>query len=244
MDATATEVKNNFGKYLEEVMVQDKDVVITRNGKKVARLTPYVTDVERYFTTRENPVDYVYGHKKISYEEYNIMNETSRQRTEYINGEVQLMSSPNVMHQMLLNKINNTFQTWFQDKPCQPFLAPLDVHLKKKDFKDPDVVQPDLLIVCDLEKEVNEKGRYTGTPTLVVEIVSESSRSKDMVDKLNAYMLSGVKEYWIVDSKYNKIIVYEFNNHEVDRMNVFESETCKSFFFEGLTVSIENVFEK
>lgn len=171
------------------------------------------------------------------------MNETSRQRTEYINGEVQLMSSPNVMHQMLVNKINNTFQTWFRDKPCQPFLAPLDVHLKKKDFKDPDVVQPDLLIVCDLENEVDEKGRYTGTPTLIVEIVSESSRSKDMVNKLNSYMLSGVREYWIVDSKYNKIIVYEFNHHEVDRMKVFESDTCNSFFFEGLTVSIENVFE-
>ena len=34
-----------------------------------------------------------------------------------------------------------------------------------------------------------------GIPTLVVEILSPSTRSKDMVDKLNTYMLSGVKEY-------------------------------------------------
>jgi len=35
--ATATEIKNNFGKYLQ--MVQDgKDVIVLRNGKEVARL--------------------------------------------------------------------------------------------------------------------------------------------------------------------------------------------------------------
>jgi prevent-host-death family protein len=243
MEATATEIKNNFGQYLEEVMVGDGDVIITRNGKKVARLTPYVTDVERYFTIREKAADYVYGHKKISYEEYTVMNDTSNQRTEYINGEVVLMSSPNVRHQIIVNRVNNVFQTWFQDRQCHPFLAPFDVQLKKEGMKDPDVVQPDLLIVCDLDQEVNEKGRYTGTPTLVVEVLSEATRSKDMVDKLNSYMLSGVKEYWIVDTKYNKIIVYEFKNTEVDRMKVIESAGCSSFFFEGLTVSIEEVFK-
>ena len=35
--ATATEIKNNFEKYLQ--MVQDgKDVIVLRNGKEVARL--------------------------------------------------------------------------------------------------------------------------------------------------------------------------------------------------------------
>jgi Uma2 family endonuclease len=89
-------------------------------------------------------------------------------------------------------------------------------------------------VVCDLELGVNENGRYIGTPTLVVEILSETTRSKDMVDKLNSYMLSGIKEYWIVDTKYNKIIIYEFKEEVIDRMKVFESGICKSFFFDGL----------
>ncbi|MGI6422459.1 MAG: Uma2 family endonuclease [Syntrophomonadaceae bacterium] len=54
-------------------------------------------------------------------------------------------------------------------------------------------MQPDLLIACDLENNVNENGKYMGTPTLCVEIISKSTRSKDMVDKLNTYMLSGVR---------------------------------------------------
>ncbi|PKM93772.1 MAG: prevent-host-death protein [Firmicutes bacterium HGW-Firmicutes-1] len=242
MEATATEMKNNFGQYLEEVMERDTDVVITRNGKKVARLTPYVIDVERYFTIKENAIDYVYGGKKISYEEYLVMNEMSSQRSEYMNGEVILMSSPNVMHQMIVNRISFTFQTWFQGKPCQSFTAPFDLHLKKKGLTEPDVVQPDLLVACDLNQGVNEKGRYMGTPALVVEILSESTRSRDMVDKLNSYMLSGINEYWIVDMMYNKIMMYEFKNAGIGRFNIFESGLCRSFFFEGLVVEVEGIF--
>ena len=52
---TATELKQNFGKYLDFVE-QLNDVVITNNGRKTARLTPYVTDIEQYFTVRKMPL--------------------------------------------------------------------------------------------------------------------------------------------------------------------------------------------
>lgn len=242
MEATATEIKNNFGQYLEEVMANDSDVVITRNGKKVARLTPYVSEIERYFTVKENAYDYTYGGKKVSYEEFLAINEQSSLRLEYINGEIVLMGSPNVMHQMVLNRINNVFQRFFETAPCQPFVAPFDVHLKKKNFSEPDIVQPDILVVCDLDKSVNEAGRYMGIPTLVVEILSESTRSKDMVEKLNSYMLSGIQEYWIIDTKYNKMMVYEFVDASVERMKVVESGVCESFCFQGLSVATDKVF--
>ncbi|MEE3453407.1 type II toxin-antitoxin system Phd/YefM family antitoxin [Dialister sp.] len=37
--ATATEMKNNFGKYLDLVM-NGHEVIVTRNGKEVGRLIP------------------------------------------------------------------------------------------------------------------------------------------------------------------------------------------------------------
>ncbi len=37
--ATATEVKNNFGKYLDMVM-NGQQIMITKNGKEVARMVP------------------------------------------------------------------------------------------------------------------------------------------------------------------------------------------------------------
>ena len=37
--ATATEIQNNFGKYLGMVM-QGNEVIVTKNGKEVGRLIP------------------------------------------------------------------------------------------------------------------------------------------------------------------------------------------------------------
>lgn len=235
-------MKQNLGKYLDFVEEQN-DVVITKNGVKIARLTPYVTDIEQYFTVREKALDYQYGGKKVSYEEFMEISEKSTLRMELINGEIYLLPSPNIGHQEILGRLYLFFNEYFNGKKCRVFLAPFDVHLQKKDMKTPDVVQPDLLVACDLENNVTEQGRYMGTPDLVVEILSDSTRNKDMIDKLNSYMLSRVKEYWVVDPKQDTIIIYSFENNEIDRIRAFErGSVARSMVFDGLSADIDNLF--
>ena len=94
---SATELKQQFGKYMAHVG-QQNDVVITKNGHKVARLTPYVTDIEQYLTVRENALDYQYGGKKVSYEEFMEIYEKTTLRMEFINGEIHLLPSPSLFH--------------------------------------------------------------------------------------------------------------------------------------------------
>ncbi len=241
---TATELKKNFGKYMD-IVEQQTDVVITKNGKKTARLTPYVTDIEQYFTVRENALDYQYGGKKVSYEEFMEISEKSTLRMELINGEIYLMGSPNIAHQELLGRLHLIYNAYFKGKKCRVFLAPFDVHFKKKDIKVPDVMQPDVLVACDLENNVNEKGKYMGTPTLVIEILSESTRSKDMIDKLNTYMLSGVQEYWIIDTRQQGIMVYTFAECGIDLLNHYKKGSmAESLVFKGLSVDVKELFSE
>jgi len=241
---TATELKQNLGKYLEYVE-QQNDVVITKNGSKIARLTPYVTDIEQYFTVREKALDYQYGGKKVSYEEFMEISEKSTLRMELINGEIHLLGSPNMGHQEILGRLHLLFHEYFKGKKCRVFLAPFDVHFRKKELKEPDVMQPDVLVACDLENNVTKKLRYMGTPTLVVEILSESTRSKDMIDKLNTYMLSGVREYWIIDQKQENILVYSFADFDIDTYRTFEKGTvATSFVFEGLSANVESLYKE
>ncbi len=240
---SATELKQNFGKYMDYVEQQDDDVVITKNGSKVARLTPYVTDIERYFTVRENALDYQYGGKKVSYEEFMVIYEQSTLRMEFINGEIHLLDSPLVTHQDILTRLYLYFHTCFAGKACRVFFAPFDVHFFKKDLEEPDVMQPDLLVTCDLEGNISAKGKYMGTPSLVLEILSAGTRKKDMIDKLNTYTLSGVKEYWIVDPKTEKIILYTFVDCEIDNVYAFDrTDTASSVVFPGLTVDCGQLF--
>lgn len=241
---TATELKQNLGKYMDYVEEQN-DVVITKNGNKIARLTPYITDIEQYFTVREKALDYQYGGKKVSYEEFMAIYEKSILRMELINGEIHLLASPSIGHQEILGRLHLIFNEYFKGKKCRVFLAPFDVHFKKKDFKEPDVMQPDLLVVCDLDNNVTEKGKYMGTPTLVIEILSDGTRTKDMIDKLNTYRLSGVKEYWIIDQKQENVMVYGFDNYEIDKYKTYEKgSVAQSLTFNGLATDIASLFSE
>ena len=241
---TATEFKTNLGLYLDYVMT-DHEVVITKNGKKAVRLTPYITEIERYLMVKEQALDYLYGGKKVSYAEFMEIYEKSELRMEYINGEIVLLASPDTIHQDISGNMYVRLRTYLNGGKCKVFYAPFDVHFHKKDFQTPDVMQPDLIIACDLETAVNEKGRYMGTPTLCVEILSKSTRSKDMVDKLNTFMLSGVREFWIVDPYKLAVLVYGFQDFAVDEHTAYKSgDTVRSYFFAGLEISVAEIFTR
>lgn len=241
---TATELKKNLGRYIDYVL-DDREVVVTKNGKKALRLTPYITEIEQYFMVKEHALDYQYGGKKVSYEEFMEIYDKSDLRMEYINGEIVLLASPDTAHQGISGNLYVHLRNYLKEKPCKVFYAPFDVHFLKQDFETPDVMQPDLLIACDLEipGTINEKGRYMGTPSLCIEILSKSTRTKDMVDKLNTYMLSGIKEFWIVDPAKHSVLVYGFNEYEIDEFIAYtEKDILASYYFEGLRIPIQQIF--
>ena len=234
MRATATEVKNNLGRYLR--FIEYEDVIITSHGKEIAVLSRYVDDTMRL---EEESAIYRTG-KWVSYEEFLILTKESDERYELIDGQIYVMDSPLFPHQNALLKIVTSFSNWFENKKCFPAVAPFDVTLVKN-TNNICVVQPDILVICDKEK-INNKGKYKGVPTLVVEILSKSSRGKDMVTKLNLYAETGVKEYWIVDTDKKQIMLYSFNDCEMDRLITVEKGEIESVFFKGLSLKLSDIF--
>ncbi len=244
---TATELKKNLGSYMDYV-IDDHEVVITKNGKKAIRITPYITDFDRYNKMREEALDYQYDKKKVSYEEFMEIYEKSELRMEFIDGEIYVLSSPSTFHQEISGNLYIILREFLKGKKCKVYYSPFDVHFFKKEAKEPDVMQPDLFIACDIDEAVNEKGRYMGTPALVIEILSKSTRSKDMVVKLNTYMLSGVKEFWVIDPNKETVLVYGFKDFNIDTFNIYKSvdsgDIIKSYYFDGLEVETSKVFER
>ena len=244
MITTASEMKNRFGQFLKHVVEKNGEVIVTKNNERVARLVPYVTDIDKYFTIRENAVDYEYDRMTISYEEFMEIYEKSDSRMEYINGQIYLMSSPDMAHQAILGNLYSLFKEYFKEKKCKPFIAPLDIHFRKKDIRDPDVMQPDMVVICDLADHIDQKRKYTGTPALTLEILSSGTRSKDMVFKLNTFMMSGVSEYWLVDPKNKRIAIYGFSNCQIDGMEFYKAgEIARSIIFEGLSADVGLLFD-
>lgn len=240
MRVNTTDLQNAFGKYLS--LVEKEEIIVVKNGKSVAKLIRY--SEPDFFIVHEEAKEYK-SHRRVSYDEYMALVNTSDQRYELIDGEVYLLASPSFKHQVAVNEIAGCFYNYFRGKSCRSLTAPLDFRLfgfATKLEEDPNVVQPDVVVICDGEK-VNADGRYEGIPALVVEVLSPSTRGKDMAAKLNLYMKSGVREYWVVDLEKKSIIQYLFSaERDIDSLNTFGTEdTIRAAAFDGLEIKISSI---
>lgn len=239
MEITSTEAQNNFGRYLK--LARYEDIIVTKNGKKIAVIKPYEDSNQNASAVAEKAEAYNWRDEKISYEDFLKLTEESENRYEYIDGEVYLLASPSYAHQRIIMEIANSMYQWFKGKKCRPLTAPFDVTLLKDD-DNKNVVQPDIIVICDTES-IDEKGRYRGVPSLVIEVLSETTKNKDMLKKLDLYAHSGVSEYWIVNPFSNEIYVYYFEDKTITDYKVYKgNEAAQSICFQGLEIPLENVF--
>lgn len=132
-------------------------------------------------------------------------------RVELIDGVIYDMSSPRTVHQDIAFIIHMALYDYVRKKkkPCKVFEAAVDVQLC---CDDKTMVQPDVLVVCDRNK-IKGFGIY-GAPDFVLEILSKSTRKKDMGIKLEKYMEAGVREYWIIDPYKEILITYDFSDED------------------------------
>ena len=133
-------------------------------------------------------------------------------RVELIDGEIFDMAAPSVTHQIILGELYIQFRACAElhGQTCRVFLSPCDVQL---DNDNKTMVQPDLFVLCH---DFDRAGRsIPGAPELTLEILSDSTRSKDLLLKTYKYKNAGVKEYWIVDPKKKEILVYDFSDEDL-----------------------------
>lgn len=245
MKVNSTELQNNFGKYL--MLATREDIIITRNGTEIAKLSALGNTDAEYGVEpeiiKEKAEDYRYAVRKASYEEFLELSQNSDERYEYIDGEIYLLASPKTTHQRALTELLVIFYNWFQGKKCTPMVAPYDITLKHNP-ENINVVQPDVMVICDLEENLDENDYYMGVPSLVVEILSEGTRSKDLIKKLDLYMSCGIREYWIINPLNREVTVYLFEDQDISNSITYhKSETVQSFIFPGLSAELDRIFK-
>lgn len=131
-------------------------------------------------------------------------------RTELIDGVLYVMESPTIYHQAALQEVIAAFRETIRENGgnCRVFGAPLDMQLSEGDHRD--VLQPDMMVLCDTGR-LRRRG-ICGAPDLVLEILSPSTRKRDMTLKYVKYAEAGVREYWICDPDKKTIVVYDLEH--------------------------------
>ena len=83
------------------------------------------------------------------------------------------------------------------------------------------MVEPDVMIVCD-RKKIKRRCVY-GAPDFIVEILSPSTKKKDLTIKMKKYMDAGVREYWIIWPDTQKAAVYMLDGDMCPTIYGFDS---------------------
>ena len=132
-------------------------------------------------------------------------------RYELIDGVLFEMNAPRTVHQDIASIIHMAFYEYIRKakKPCKVFEAPVDVQL---DCDDRTMLQPDVMVICQRDR-IRGFGIY-GAPDFILEILSPSTRKKDMSIKLQKYLAAGVREYWIIDPNRRVLITYDFSDED------------------------------
>lgn len=125
-------------------------------------------------------------------------------RYELIEGELYLVASPSPLHQRVILRLGQGFNSAVGDGELgQAYVAPLDVR-----FADGSVVQPDVVVVLLDRLAIVHQNLLEGTPSLVVEVASRSSRTTDRGPKLRVYATNGVPEFWYADAEQRSITIH------------------------------------
>ena len=166
-------------------------------------------------------------------------------------------AAANPLHGRLLFKLARVLDDYtFDHKNGYVFTDNVDVYLP-----DGNLFRPDLTVVTkETAGIINWKKAIFGVPDMVVEVLSPSTRVRDLTVKKDAYESNGVKEYWIVDPCMKIVDVYvlrdgkfefdgeyfKYSKSELDLLTdeekAAERTDIKVGIFDDLFVKVDDIF--
>jgi len=159
-------------------------------------------------------------------------------RYEVIEGELIEMSAPRIIHQRISMNLSVELVLYLRKhKIGEVFASPCDVVLSAVN-----TFQPDLLFISQENLKIIQEKNISGTPDLVIEILSPSNKDHDRIKKFNLYERFRVKECWIIDSDEKTIKVYVLEAGKlVSFCDTSETQKVKSQIFAEIDLSFNDL---
>lgn len=159
---------------------------------------------------------------------------TSEIRHEYIDGNLYAMAGASDNH----NKISGNVLVEFKgklkqkDSPCVTYMADMRLKQGSKYY------YPDVMVVCSADN----KDKYNKTaPVILVEVLSDSTRRKDLTTKRFYYQnIPSLKEYVLIEQDKAEIQVCRKKDHWQPYYYYLGEEI--TFELIGVTLSVEDIY--
>jgi Uma2 family endonuclease len=138
--------------------------------------------------------------KYYTVEEYLEIEASTEYRNEYYDGDIFAMAGASYNHNIIVENLYLALGNHLKGKKCRPHMIDMRLWIKRKRV----YVYPDIMIVCGEPEIVNHKITEAGdsitNPTVIIEVLSESTKDFDHGGKFLLYRsIESLKDYILVD---------------------------------------------
>ncbi|MBI2898065.1 MAG: Uma2 family endonuclease [Deltaproteobacteria bacterium] len=154
---------------------------------------------------------------------------------EYSHGSVEVLPMPTQLHQAIVGLLYSALVAFTRPRRLGSVLfAPLRVRLWPGKLREPDVV------FMLAEHAARRHEEYWEGADLVMEVVSDDDRRRDIEIKRREYSQAGIPEYWIVDPLLESITVLRLEGGEYAVHGTFaRGAVATSPLLAGLEVPVD-----
>ena len=166
-----------------------------------------------------------------------VMPEDGR-RYEVLEGDLAVSPAPKRRHQRTVSRLDLLFARAEAAGYGEGYVAPFDVC-----FDESNVVEPDGLFVCRGRLTIVTEDDVQGAPDLIAEVLSPSTRARDLGAKLRTYARFGVRFYWVLDPDAGTVRVFTLGPEgyaEAPPLGRGDLLTCP--LFPGIEVPVADLF--
>ena len=161
-------------------------------------------------------------------------------RYEVLEGDLVVSPAPKWSHQRIVAKLTGLVVD--ADRAGFGIFspAPTDVIFAPKN-----VTEPDLLFLAKEHLGLTTEAGVHGAPDLVIEVVSESSRRRDVLVKRHIYERFGVRFYWIVDPVEETVRIFELKDGAYGEPHTLRTgDRLGCPLFPGIELDVVRLFQE
>jgi Uma2 family endonuclease len=141
----------------------------------------------------------------LSPEEYLVIERKTEAKSEYFAGEIFLMAGASERHNLIVANFVGEFRLQLKKRPCKVYPSDMRVKIEKTTL----YTYPDVVVLC-AEPEFEDDHKDTLlNPTLIVEVLSDSTEAYDRGKKFEHYRtLNSLSDYLLVAQDNPKVEYY------------------------------------
>jgi Uma2 family endonuclease len=174
-------------------------------------------------------------------DEYLQIEEHSPIKHEYMDGLIYAMVGVSGAHNLIAGNLITLLRNHLRGSGCRVYFSDMKVHIESRNR----FFYPDLLVTCDSRDSDQDAPYYKHFPSLIVEILSDSTEAFDRGDKFQDYQtLDSLQEYVLISSKRSLIQCFRRSDEGLWVMQSYTQER-ETFQFSSVNFSgtLEQLYE-